>query len=230
MDLSMTQSLGLLLLPPQTLMAASKIDALSNKLQISLDGTPGFFSLLLSREDPPISCLSLQASPETPSPFVLPGILVPYKGAFDVTVNPLPPLALDQTVFPCRTKKSPKIMAELLNSLGDLAHTVDEIFFLAYPADPLALVVPAWEETLINLDYLLAWCCPLLKTIRNSQSKENTSMVSKSTESEMVVKSSSQSGGVAEITLKPPSTPGSGQHIFSSSQPNASQISHVIIP
>ncbi|KAJ9059893.1 hypothetical protein DSO57_1036761 [Entomophthora muscae] len=132
------------------------------------------------------------------------------QGIMVQIVNPLPPLALDQTVFPCHTKKGPKIMAKILNFLGDLAHTVDERFVLAYPADPLALVVPAWEETLINLDYLLAWCHPLLKTIRNTQSKDDTSIVSKSTESEMIGMPSSQSGGAAEITLKPSSPPGPG--------------------
>ncbi|KAJ9090023.1 hypothetical protein DSO57_1006725 [Entomophthora muscae] len=138
-----------------------------------------------------------------------------------ILVNSLPPLALDQTVFPHHTKKGPKITAKPLNSLGDLAHTVGERFALAYPADLPALVVPAWEETLINLDYLLAWCRPLLKTIRNTQSKDNTSMVSKSTESEMFRMSSSQSGGAAEITLKSSSTPGSGQQIFSLGQSEA---------
>ncbi|KAJ9089100.1 hypothetical protein DSO57_1016369 [Entomophthora muscae] len=83
------------------------------------------------------------------------------------TVNSLPPLALNCTIFPCRTKKSPKIPAKPLNSLGDLEHTVDERFLLAYPTDLLALAAP-WEEMLINLDYLLAWCLPLLKTIRNN--------------------------------------------------------------
>ncbi|KAJ9054105.1 hypothetical protein DSO57_1018081 [Entomophthora muscae] len=68
--------------------------------------------------------------------------------------------------FYLRTKKSPKIPTKPLNLLGDLAHTVDKIFVLVYPADPLALIALLWEETLINLDYLLEWCCPLLKTIR----------------------------------------------------------------
>ncbi|KAJ9075667.1 hypothetical protein DSO57_1033705 [Entomophthora muscae] len=69
-----------------------------------------------------------------------------------LSVNSLPPLALNQPVFPCCTKKGPKVLAKLLHLLGDLAHTVDERFVLAYPADPLALVALAWEETLVNLD------------------------------------------------------------------------------
>lgn len=73
-----------------------------------------------------------------------------------VAVNLLPPLALDHTIFPRRTRKGPKISAKLLNSLGDLAHTVDERFVLAYPADTLPLVAPPWEKMLVNLDYLLA--------------------------------------------------------------------------
>ena len=80
-----------------------------------------------------------------------------------VPVNSLPPLALDQTIFPPPHQKGPKTTAKPLNSLEDLAHTVDERFVLAYPADPPALVVPACKETLINLDCLLLWCCPLLK-------------------------------------------------------------------
>ncbi|KAJ9051602.1 hypothetical protein DSO57_1003155 [Entomophthora muscae] len=58
------------------------------------------------------------------------------------------PLALDHTIFPCRTKKGPKMPAKSLHSLEDLAHTVDERFVLAYPADSLPLVAPSWEETL----------------------------------------------------------------------------------
>ncbi|KAJ9079009.1 hypothetical protein DSO57_1001222 [Entomophthora muscae] len=138
-----------------------------------------------------------------------------------VLVNSLTPLVLDQTVFPHHTKKGSKITAKSLNSLGDLAHTVDERFVLAYPADPPALVVPAWEETLINLDYLLAWCCPLLKTIRNAQSNNATSITRKSNESELVEVPSSQSGGAAEITLKYSSTHGSCQQIFSLGQSEA---------
>ncbi|KAJ9071964.1 hypothetical protein DSO57_1032071 [Entomophthora muscae] len=68
------------------------IDVLSNNLHFSLDCTPGFFSLLLLGEDPLKLCLSLQASPETPHPFVLPVMLIPYKDAFDIILsNVLPP-------------------------------------------------------------------------------------------------------------------------------------------
>ncbi|KAJ9087315.1 hypothetical protein DSO57_1034466, partial [Entomophthora muscae] len=136
------------------------------------------------------------------------------------TVNSLPPLALDQTIFPPHTKKGLKVTAKLLNSLRDLAHTVDERFVLAYPVDFLALAAPPWEETLINLDYLLAWFCPLLKTIKNAQSGEATSMSRESNKSEMLGLLPSQSGGGAEIELESSSTPGHAQQNFSPSQPD----------
>ncbi|KAJ9059980.1 hypothetical protein DSO57_1035801 [Entomophthora muscae] len=85
------------------------------------------------------------------------------------TVNPLPPLALDKNVFPHCTRKSAHSPAKPLNLLKDLAHTVDERFLLAYPVNSPASTVPSLEETLVNLDYLLAWCQPLLKAIRSSQ-------------------------------------------------------------
>ncbi|KAJ9070808.1 hypothetical protein DSO57_1003670 [Entomophthora muscae] len=78
------------------------------------------------------------------------------ESVFMSSVNSLPPLALDRTVFPHYTKKTAQSPEKLLNSLKDLAHTVDERFVLAYPADPPALIVLAWEEILVNLDYLLA--------------------------------------------------------------------------
>ncbi|KAJ9062252.1 hypothetical protein DSO57_1012700 [Entomophthora muscae] len=74
-----------------------QIDVLSNELHFSLDGTPSFFLLLSSGEDPPKLCLSLQASPETPPPFVLPGMLAPYKDAVDVTLSNVLPPALATT-------------------------------------------------------------------------------------------------------------------------------------
>ncbi|KAJ9077699.1 hypothetical protein DSO57_1014161 [Entomophthora muscae] len=117
-------------------------------------------------------------------------------------VNSLPPLALDQSVFPRRTKKGPKIAAQPLNSLDNLAHTVDERFVLTYPAGPPASVVPSWEETLINLDYLLAWCCPLLKTIRDTQLKDATPITTKLIESEICEMFSNQSDAPAKINLK----------------------------
>ncbi|KAJ9085919.1 hypothetical protein DSO57_1009496 [Entomophthora muscae] len=81
-------------------------------------------------------------------------------------------LGLESNHFPpCQPKKGPKITAKLLNSLGDLAHTVDERFVLAYPVDSLALVVPPREERQINWDYLLAQCCPPLKTIKRCHVK-----------------------------------------------------------
>ncbi|KAJ9076133.1 hypothetical protein DSO57_1029181 [Entomophthora muscae] len=76
-------------------------------------------------------------------------------------VKSLSPLALDRTIFPCRTKKSDQKPAKPLNSLEDLAHTINERFVLAYPSQVVnngALdSAPTWEESLINLDYFLAW-------------------------------------------------------------------------
>ncbi|KAJ9081368.1 hypothetical protein DSO57_1015447 [Entomophthora muscae] len=49
-------------------------------------------------------------------------------------VKSLLPLALDWTIFPQCTKKSSQKPAKPLNSLEDLAHTIDEHFFLVYPS------------------------------------------------------------------------------------------------
>ncbi|KAJ9062651.1 hypothetical protein DSO57_1008417 [Entomophthora muscae] len=91
-----------------------------------------------------------------------------------VGVKSLPPLALDRTIFPCRSKKSAQKLAKPLNSLEDLAHTIDERFVLAYPFQVVNTnvmnLVPTWEESLINLDYLLAWACPHLKLIKLNHS------------------------------------------------------------
>ncbi|KAJ9077697.1 hypothetical protein DSO57_1014159 [Entomophthora muscae] len=125
----------------------------------------------------------------------------------NMAVNSLPPLALDHTIFPCHTKKGSKTPAKPLHSLNDLAHTVDERFVLAYPAEPLPLVAPSWKETLVNLDYLLAWYCPLLKTIRAGQSEVTTSTLSNPSEFQMTSASSSQSDLTAEIGMKPSSLP-----------------------
>ncbi|KAJ9060753.1 hypothetical protein DSO57_1027559 [Entomophthora muscae] len=78
-------------------------------------------------------------------------------GVVPVAVNSLPPLALNRTVFPCCTKKSPQKPAKPLNSLEDLAHTVDEKFVVAYPVESPPFSAPSMEETLIELDDLLAW-------------------------------------------------------------------------
>ncbi|KAJ9064835.1 hypothetical protein DSO57_1026133 [Entomophthora muscae] len=104
------------------------------------------------------------------------------------------------------------------SSSGDLAHTVDEIFVLAYPVDPLPLVAPPWEETLFNLDYLLAWCCPLLKTIRSNQSGDATLTLKSPSEFQMPGVPSGQSDGTAEINGKLSSPPGPDQQTFSTSQ------------
>ncbi|KAJ9056273.1 hypothetical protein DSO57_1034918 [Entomophthora muscae] len=120
-------------------------------------------------------------------------LLVDWRITYATTVNSLPPLALDCKIFPRCTKEGPKMPANPLHSLEDLAHTVDERFVLAYPVDSLPLVAPSWEETLVNLDYLLAWCCPFLKTIGASQSKAATLTLDNSVEPQMPGTSSSQS-------------------------------------
>ncbi|KAJ9057723.1 hypothetical protein DSO57_1019940 [Entomophthora muscae] len=130
-------------------------------------------------------------------------------------VNSLPSLALDRKIFPRHTKKDPQSPAKPLNSLEDLAHTVDKRFVLAYPVDVLPLAAPSWEETLVNLDFLLAWCCPHLKTIRTNQSKVATLTTSNSSEPQIHKTPSSQSNGPAEIGLKHSSPPGSVSQKFS---------------
>ncbi|KAJ9049149.1 hypothetical protein DSO57_1027602 [Entomophthora muscae] len=88
------------------------------------------------------------------------------------------------------------------------------------PKDFPALAALPWEETLIILDYLLAWFCPLLKTIRNAQSRDATLMSSKSNEPRMPGLLPSQSGGAAEIKLESSSISGHDQQNFSPSQPD----------
>ncbi|KAJ9070109.1 hypothetical protein DSO57_1011724 [Entomophthora muscae] len=56
------------------------------------------------------------------------------RNSLCVSVKSLPPLALDRTIFLCCTKKSAQKLTKPLNSLEDLAHTVDEKFVLAYPS------------------------------------------------------------------------------------------------
>ncbi|KAJ9048204.1 hypothetical protein DSO57_1037371 [Entomophthora muscae] len=86
----------------------------------------------------------------------------------------LHPLALDRTIFPRCSKKSSQKPAKPLNSLEDLAHTIDERFVLAYPSQVVNTnvmnLVLTWEESLINLDYLLAWARPHLKLIKLNHS------------------------------------------------------------
>ncbi|KAJ9059920.1 hypothetical protein DSO57_1036439 [Entomophthora muscae] len=83
-----------------------------------------------------------------------------------------PPLALDRDVFPRPSKKVAHVQAKPLQNLENLAHTVDKRFVLAFPAEvpisPLEFP-PTAEETLIQLDCLLSWCCPVLKQLANQQ-------------------------------------------------------------
>ncbi|KAJ9058654.1 hypothetical protein DSO57_1010223 [Entomophthora muscae] len=86
----------------------------------------------------------------------------------------IPPLALDRTIFPRRSKKSVQKPAKPINSLEDLAHTINERFVLTYPSQVINTNVmnsaPTWEKSLINLDYLLAWAHPHLKLIKLNHS------------------------------------------------------------
>ncbi|KAJ9083653.1 hypothetical protein DSO57_1032597 [Entomophthora muscae] len=83
-----------------------------------------------------------------------------------------PPLALDWDVFPRPSKKVAHVQAKPLQNLEDLARTVDEHFVLALlvevPISPLDSP-PTAEETLIQLDCLLSWCCLVLKQLSGQQ-------------------------------------------------------------
>ncbi|KAJ9074920.1 hypothetical protein DSO57_1001393 [Entomophthora muscae] len=79
---------------------------------------------------------------------ILPAIYVNIPPTITQNCKFTPLLTLDHAIFPHCTKKGPKMPAKPLHSLKDLAHTVDERFVLAYPADPLPLVALSWEETL----------------------------------------------------------------------------------
>ncbi|KAJ9069257.1 hypothetical protein DSO57_1020344 [Entomophthora muscae] len=133
-------------------------------------------------------------------------------------VNSLPPLALDHSIFPRCTKKGPKTPAKPLHLLNDLAHAVDERFVLAYPVESLPLVAPSWEETLVNLDYLLAWCCLFFKTIRATQSGVATLTLDNPVDPQMPGISSSQSDLILEIGVKLSSPPEPIQQSFVPSQ------------
>ncbi|KAJ9048484.1 hypothetical protein DSO57_1034717 [Entomophthora muscae] len=58
------------------------------------------------------------------------------------------------SIFPHCTKKLAQKPAKPLNSLEDLAHTIDERFVLTYPSqvanNDVLNSVPTWEEYLIN--------------------------------------------------------------------------------
>ncbi|KAJ9060669.1 hypothetical protein DSO57_1028443 [Entomophthora muscae] len=61
------------------------------------------------------------------------------KLKLQVGVKSLPPLALDRTIFPRHTKKLAQKPAKPLNSLEDLAYTIDERFVLAYPSQAVGV-------------------------------------------------------------------------------------------
>ncbi|KAJ9053692.1 hypothetical protein DSO57_1021756 [Entomophthora muscae] len=86
-----------------------------------------------------------------------------------------PPLALDRDIFPRPSKKAGRVQAKPLQNLEDLAHTEDKRFVLAFTAKPPSpsLEFPlTTDETLIQLDFLLSWCHPVLKQLEGQQ--ENT--------------------------------------------------------
>ncbi|KAJ9068507.1 hypothetical protein DSO57_1027940 [Entomophthora muscae] len=69
--------------------------------------------------------------------------------------------------IPVLDQKCFQYLDKPLNSLEDLDHTVDERFVLEYhtqvpPTLPF-LTCLSIEETLVELDYLLAWCCLFFK-------------------------------------------------------------------
>ncbi|KAJ9048701.1 hypothetical protein DSO57_1032384 [Entomophthora muscae] len=62
------------------------IDGPVNELHFSLDNSTGVLSLLKPGVEPPKSCLSLKASPEVPSPVLIPVILVLFQDAFNLSL------------------------------------------------------------------------------------------------------------------------------------------------
>ncbi|KAJ9083279.1 hypothetical protein DSO57_1036237 [Entomophthora muscae] len=74
-------------------------------------------------------------------------------------------------------KKVVCVQAKPLQNLEDLAHMVDKRFVLAFlaevPISPLESP-PTMEETLIQLDCLLFWCCLVLKQLANQQKMQAT--------------------------------------------------------
>ena len=94
------------------------------------------------------------------------------------------PYALDRAQFPHRKKKGKRQPAKPLESLEDLAHTVDERYVLAYPPNapqlPCAPPPPSIEKSLFQLDCLLSEFRAKLKSHRASQSDCDTSGVESS--------------------------------------------------
>ncbi|KAJ9066914.1 hypothetical protein DSO57_1004994 [Entomophthora muscae] len=78
-----------------------QIDCLTNELHFLLDGCPGSFPFLSLGWESPELCLSLAATPVSPSkPFALPAILAPFKDAFDATLScALPPHSCHNLTF-----------------------------------------------------------------------------------------------------------------------------------
>ncbi|KAJ9079530.1 hypothetical protein DSO57_1034614 [Entomophthora muscae] len=81
--------------------------------------------------------------------------------------------------------------AKPLNLLNYLAHTIDKRFFLSYLYQVTSfgslISVPTWEESLINLDYVLALFCPHLKQLQDNQSGCASSKSTKSNLAEVNV-------------------------------------------
>ncbi|KAJ9060395.1 hypothetical protein DSO57_1031364 [Entomophthora muscae] len=107
MDLALTQSLGLSLLSPQSLIAVSQGGGGVTWCNLTVSPT-SFTSCWTDVQapsplgwEPPESCLSLAATPVSPpEPFALPAILAPFKDAFDSTLScALPPHSCQNLTF-----------------------------------------------------------------------------------------------------------------------------------
>ncbi|KAJ9077836.1 hypothetical protein DSO57_1012874 [Entomophthora muscae] len=85
---------------------------------------------------------------------------------------PRPAISSGQGYISKTIKKVGRVQAKPLQNLEDLAHTVDERFVLAFTAKTPSTslkFLPTAEETLIQLDCLLSWCCPVLKQLAEQQ-------------------------------------------------------------
>ncbi|KAJ9072199.1 hypothetical protein DSO57_1029885, partial [Entomophthora muscae] len=77
-------------------------------------------------------------------------LVVSTLSGVDCKVTPLFGLGLDNLSLSNKeTPPPPKNPAKLLHYVGDLAHSVDKRFVLAYPADSPAFAAPLWEEIII---------------------------------------------------------------------------------
>ncbi|KAJ9063460.1 hypothetical protein DSO57_1000050 [Entomophthora muscae] len=89
------------------------IDRPANELHFSLDNSAGVLSLLKPGVEPLKSCLSLKASPEVPSPVLIPGILAPYQDALNLSLATALPQHTHHDVTFCTTVDLVKIDAPM---------------------------------------------------------------------------------------------------------------------